>query len=105
MTDLVLATNDRDLLATTFCIKAPVFRMSHVEDAALFAKSIRGELAIGPDKLHEAIYLNFPFSVLYADRDFLNLDLLAHLHTLGVYELPLELDWLHDRLGVFAAPS
>jgi hypothetical protein len=101
MTDLVLATNDRDLLAASFCIKAPVFRMSRVGDAALFARSIRAELAIGPDVLDQAAGLNFPFAVLYADRDFLNLAALANLHTLGIYELPLEIDWLHDRLGFY----
>jgi hypothetical protein len=104
MTDLVIATTDRDLLAATVCIKAPVFHMSRVEDAALFARSIRAELAIGPDMLSVAAGLNFPFSVLYADRNFLNLALLAHLHTLGIFELPLEVDFLHDRLGVYASP-
>jgi hypothetical protein len=105
MTDLVVATRDRDLLAALACVRVPVFRVGDPQDAADFARSIRTNLAVGPDMLDEAKTLNYPFFVLYADRYFLNRESLACLHTLGIFELPLELDWLHDRLGVFASPT
>ncbi|HEY2085505.1 MAG TPA: hypothetical protein VGH54_05650 [Mycobacterium sp.] len=105
MAGLVISTRDAGLLAALYYIKVPVFRVTNIEDAADFARSIRTNLAVGPDMLDEAKTLNYPFFVLYADRYFLNRESLACLHTLGIFELPLELDFLHDRLGVFASPT
>jgi len=103
MTDLVLATNDRDLLAVIAdVVEFPVFRVSHLEPAALFARSANLALAIGPDMLGEAMSLNFPFAVLYANRAFLDVEALNRLRPpLGIYELPGELDWLSEKLGHF----
>lgn len=102
MTDLVVATHDRDLLAAMVDVVEPaVFRVPCVESGAEFAQSINALFALGPDMLTEAISLNFPYAVLYTNRSFLHLELLSRMHPVGIYELPLEVDFLHEKLGFF----
>lgn len=105
---LLLVTRDEDLLSVVPWINGSVYAARDFTEARQLLDELRGwaVLAIGPDQLLPAAVspFNYPFCVAYTDRAFLNMALLAHLHPQGIYELPAEIDWLHDRLGVYAAP-
>jgi len=105
---LLLVTRDEDLLSVVTEIHGTVYRARDFTEARRLLEELRGwaVVAIGTDQLLPAMVapLGYPYLVAYTDRTDLRLKLLAKLHPEAVYELPAELDWLHDRLGVYASP-
>jgi hypothetical protein len=112
MRPLVVVTNDQAIRAELANIESDeVFRAPEILDAAEFAVSIGAVLAIGSDMAvgysgpapKTAVWTGPPV-VVHAGGliDSIGLNFLG---VKDVWELPLELDWLHDRLGLYVAPE
>ena len=106
---LVLVTNDRDLLSVVPWIQGEVCRAGSLGEADAFLGFYRGTaaLALGFDVLLDAgrqgwSLPNYPYVLLYpagrlAEVKFPN----SSIKPENTFVLPLELDFLHARLGQF----
>lgn len=107
---LIVCTEDRDVLAAVAdLINTPVIHSWNVEDTAQFAREVRGGgiAAYGPDIVdHVAAAPTWPTPfaragvVLHAGRRPLNTLGVHRLAVVNTIELPDELCWLLDLLGV-----
>jgi hypothetical protein len=103
---LVLVTDDPDLLAVVPWIEGEVRIARDFDEASHQLNGSRGwaTLALGWDAYLMAIRIgrmpNYPFCLLYADRAAMDWELVSRL-SVSVWELPLELDFLHERLGLY----
>lgn len=107
---VVLYSEDRDLVATVAeLIAAPLYRTDGVHETVKFAREISGGgvPCFGPDVAdYVATIANWRTSyhmnglVLHTGRRKLNSQGIYRLAVRAVLELPLELDFLHDHLGL-----